>query len=159
VGFVPDKVVLGQVFSEYFGFPCQFSFHRLLDTHHLSSGAGTVDQLVPDVPSGLSLTPPQETKQKTEKLMLLPLHGLQYSANIISVCTGKPRILSDSLHCGDVEPNLQYLRNMSAPIDNSIIIMGRTWCSVRSATDGSTVIWGLKIQSLCTEHVDNQVNK
>jgi hypothetical protein len=26
VGFVVDKVVLGQVFSEYFGFPCQSSF-------------------------------------------------------------------------------------------------------------------------------------
>jgi hypothetical protein len=25
VGFVVDKVALGQVFSEYFGFPCQFS--------------------------------------------------------------------------------------------------------------------------------------
>jgi hypothetical protein len=40
-----DKVALGQVFSEYFGFPCQFSFHRLLDTHHLSSGAGTIGQI------------------------------------------------------------------------------------------------------------------
>jgi hypothetical protein len=27
VGFVVDKVALGQVFSEYFGFPCQSSFH------------------------------------------------------------------------------------------------------------------------------------
>jgi hypothetical protein len=24
VGFVVDKVAMGQVFSEYFGFPCQF---------------------------------------------------------------------------------------------------------------------------------------
>jgi hypothetical protein len=24
-----DKVALGQVFSEYFGFPCKFSFHQL----------------------------------------------------------------------------------------------------------------------------------
>jgi hypothetical protein len=30
VGFVVDKVVLGQIFSEYFGFPCQSSFPRLL---------------------------------------------------------------------------------------------------------------------------------
>jgi hypothetical protein len=29
VGFVVDKAALGQVFSEYFGFPCQ-SFHRFL---------------------------------------------------------------------------------------------------------------------------------
>jgi hypothetical protein len=27
VGFVVNKVALGQVFSEYFGFPCQSSFH------------------------------------------------------------------------------------------------------------------------------------
>jgi hypothetical protein len=63
VGFVVEKVTLGQVFSEYFGFGCQFSFHRLLHTHHLSSGVGTIGQLVAYVPSGLSLTPPPETKK------------------------------------------------------------------------------------------------
>jgi hypothetical protein len=54
-----DKVALGQqVFSEYFGFPCQFSFNQLLHTHHhLSSGAGTIGQIMVYVPSGLSLTP------------------------------------------------------------------------------------------------------
>jgi hypothetical protein len=30
VGFVVDKVALGQVFSEYFDFPYQSSFHQLL---------------------------------------------------------------------------------------------------------------------------------
>jgi hypothetical protein len=34
VGFVADKVALVQVSSAYFGFPCQFSFHRLLHTHN-----------------------------------------------------------------------------------------------------------------------------
>jgi hypothetical protein len=36
VGFVVDKVALGQVFSsEYFGFPCQNrSFHQLLHPHN-----------------------------------------------------------------------------------------------------------------------------
>jgi hypothetical protein len=61
VGFVVDKLALGHVFSENFGLPCQFSFHRLLHTHCLSSGAGTIGQLVADVRSGLSLAPPQET--------------------------------------------------------------------------------------------------
>jgi hypothetical protein len=28
VGFMVDKVTLTQVFSEYFGFSCQFSFHQ-----------------------------------------------------------------------------------------------------------------------------------
>jgi hypothetical protein len=44
VGFVVDKVALGQVFSEYFGFPCQ-ALCRLLHTHHHpSSGACTMAQ-------------------------------------------------------------------------------------------------------------------
>jgi hypothetical protein len=49
VGFVVDKVTLGQVFSEYFGLPCQFSFHWLLHIHHPLSGAGTIGQLVATV--------------------------------------------------------------------------------------------------------------
>jgi hypothetical protein len=58
-------VARGLVCSEYFGLPCQVSFHQLLHPHHLSPKDGTIDQLVVDVPSGLSLTPPQETKTKT----------------------------------------------------------------------------------------------
>jgi hypothetical protein len=68
VGFVVDKVAPGQVFSEYFGFPLQFSFHRLIHTHHLSSEAGTIDQLIADVPSGLSHTPPHPKKLKKSKI-------------------------------------------------------------------------------------------
>jgi hypothetical protein len=35
VGFVVDKVALVQVFSKYFGFPCQNrSLHQLLRHHH-----------------------------------------------------------------------------------------------------------------------------
>jgi hypothetical protein len=33
VGFVVDKAALGQVFAEYFGFPCQ-SFHQFLHHHN-----------------------------------------------------------------------------------------------------------------------------
>jgi hypothetical protein len=69
VGFVVDKVALGQVFSEYIGLPCQFSFYRLLHIHHLSSEAGTIGQLVADVPSGPSLTPPQETKLRKQLIV------------------------------------------------------------------------------------------
>jgi hypothetical protein len=63
MGFVVDKVALEQIFSVYFSFPCKFSFHRLLHTHHLSFGAGTIGKLVADVPSELSLTPTRETKK------------------------------------------------------------------------------------------------
>jgi hypothetical protein len=51
-------VGLGQVFCKYLGFPCQFTFHRLLHNHHLSSGASTIGKLVADVPNVLILTPP-----------------------------------------------------------------------------------------------------
>jgi hypothetical protein len=57
VGFVVGKVALGQDFSEYFGFPCQSSFHQLLHNHpHLSSGAGNIGQKWPQY-KGLSPTP------------------------------------------------------------------------------------------------------
>jgi hypothetical protein len=65
VEFVVGKVTVGQViFSEHFGFLCQFSFHRLHHIHHLLSGSGTIGILVADVATGLSHhTPPQETKK------------------------------------------------------------------------------------------------
>jgi hypothetical protein len=34
VGFVVDKAALGKVFSEYFRFPCQLSFHHFLHHHN-----------------------------------------------------------------------------------------------------------------------------
>jgi hypothetical protein len=45
VGFVVEKVALGQVFFEYFGCPCQSLFHQFLHYHHhLSYGASTIGQ-------------------------------------------------------------------------------------------------------------------
>jgi hypothetical protein len=63
VRFVEDKVALGQVFSRYFGFLCQFSFHQMFHTH-LSSRAGIIGQLMADVPRELSLTPPHVSKKE-----------------------------------------------------------------------------------------------
>jgi hypothetical protein len=37
VGFVVGKVALWQVFTEYFGFPCQFSFSQLLYIYYTFS--------------------------------------------------------------------------------------------------------------------------
>jgi hypothetical protein len=54
MGFVVDKEALGQVFSEYFCFPCQSSFHQILHPHN---HPGQV-QLVADVPSGPSWVQP-----------------------------------------------------------------------------------------------------
>jgi hypothetical protein len=48
VEFVVDKVAMGQVFSEYFGLPCQSSFHQLLHNDpHPSSGVCTIGQKWP----------------------------------------------------------------------------------------------------------------
>jgi hypothetical protein len=61
--FVVAKVI-GTGFLRVLRFPCQFIFHRLLHIHHhLSSGAGTIGQLVADVPNGLSLTGPHEIEK------------------------------------------------------------------------------------------------
>jgi hypothetical protein len=66
VSFVVDKVTLEKVFSEYFGFPYQFSFHQPLHTSSSSSGAGTIGQIVADAPTGISLTQPDgKTKKDT----------------------------------------------------------------------------------------------
>jgi hypothetical protein len=64
VGFVVDKVALGHVFSEYLGFPCQFSFHRLPHTHHhLPSRTGTIGQIVANVVDSVS----HQTKKLKKK--------------------------------------------------------------------------------------------
>jgi hypothetical protein len=60
---VVEKVALGQVFSEYFDFPCQSSFHQLFHNHpHLSSGAGTIGQKWPQY-KGLSPTKNKKIKK------------------------------------------------------------------------------------------------
>jgi hypothetical protein len=59
VGFVVGKVALWQVY--------QFSLHRLLHTHH----HGTTDPTVAHAPSGLSLTPPQESKNSISGMVSL----------------------------------------------------------------------------------------
>jgi hypothetical protein len=70
----------GRFFSEYFCFPCQFSFHGLLHIH-LSPGADTTGQLVANTPGGLSLNPPHEIiKKKTQwSFRLSGIHFLLYS--------------------------------------------------------------------------------
>jgi hypothetical protein len=71
-------VALGQVFSEYFGFTCQSSFHQLLYDHHRSSGAGTIRQQWPTYQVD-SVSPHPE---KLKKYLLGYLEGrLKYSAH------------------------------------------------------------------------------
>jgi hypothetical protein len=68
VGFVVDKLALGDVFSEYFGFLCQNLFHQLLHNHHhLSSGAGTVGH------HSTKWTQSHPTKNNNNKVILIYL--------------------------------------------------------------------------------------
>jgi hypothetical protein len=62
MGFLLDKVALGQVLL-----PILIPPTALKSTSSSSSsGPGTIGHIVPDVPSGLSLTPPQETNKRKE---------------------------------------------------------------------------------------------
>jgi hypothetical protein len=80
VGFVVDEVELGQVFSEYFCFPCQSSFHQLLHNHpHLSPWAGTIGQKWPQY-KGLSPTP-LAIKKILKIIHVLPFIIMQWILN------------------------------------------------------------------------------
>jgi hypothetical protein len=70
VGFVVDKMALGQIFSEYFGFPCQSSFHQLLhnNPHHNPHHLGLYNRPeVAAVPGDVSPTPLKKKKKKLTK--------------------------------------------------------------------------------------------
>jgi hypothetical protein len=56
VEFVVNKVALGQVSSEFFRLPCQYSSSTMR--------ASKTGEIAADISSELSLTPPQETKKK-----------------------------------------------------------------------------------------------
>jgi hypothetical protein len=71
-----DKVALGQVFSEYFGFPCESSFHQFFHNHHdLSSGTGAIGQQVAAVPK----VPPRNLKKAPERMALACAVGVNFS--------------------------------------------------------------------------------
>jgi hypothetical protein len=93
VGFV-DKVARGQVFSEYFGFPCQSSFHQLLhNPPHLSSGAGTIGQKWPQC-KGLSPTPLAIKKEYSKLVPVLPMINSEFLYSAINTVSSKQKLIS-----------------------------------------------------------------
>jgi hypothetical protein len=64
VEFVVHKAELGQIFSEYLGFPCH-SFHRLLHSSPSIIRGWYIRQVVAELPSRLNLTPPEELSEGT----------------------------------------------------------------------------------------------
>jgi hypothetical protein len=67
VGFVVDKVALGQVFSEHFVFPLLIFIPPNSPSSSQSPGAGTIGHSVADVPSGPSLDSTTTMRIKKEK--------------------------------------------------------------------------------------------
>jgi hypothetical protein len=63
VGLVVDKMAMGQVFSEYFGFPCQPHFIPPTSPSSQSSGTSTIGQYMAAVPRGHPIWTPPPTIQ------------------------------------------------------------------------------------------------
>jgi hypothetical protein len=72
--FIEDKVALGQVSFEYFGFPCQ-AFHRLLNTPHYPSSGGWYNKPNSGRRTKWALAPSQETKRKTKKSIISQMNS------------------------------------------------------------------------------------
>jgi hypothetical protein len=88
VGFVVNEAELGQVFFEYFGFPCQFLFHRMLHIHHhLSSGAGTIGRRT-------KWTQSHPTPRKRKVLLLLEGEAscVPHEETFLGIDAGKKRM-------------------------------------------------------------------
>jgi hypothetical protein len=69
VGFVVDKVALGQIFSEYFGFPCHLhstKFSIITNTRGRYSRP-----VVADVPSGPSMDSTPHNAKLKKKIKLV----------------------------------------------------------------------------------------
>jgi hypothetical protein len=81
-GIYGGQSVTGIDFLRVLRFPLPNSFHRLLHTHHLSTEAGAIGQLVADVPSRFSLTPTQETKNPSEYRKTSQFHNYKITTYI-----------------------------------------------------------------------------
>jgi hypothetical protein len=68
VGFLVDKAVLGQVFSEYFGFTCQLSLHQFLHHHNHPIGGSSAEW------TQLDSAPPTIPIKKITKGNAVPEH-------------------------------------------------------------------------------------
>jgi hypothetical protein len=87
------------------GFLRILRFLQLFHTHHVSSGANTIGQLVVAVPSGLSLTPPQGSKLK--------LPPREVFVNV------KPRCMEQAVV---VEGRLHVTQAFSAPVSSCHVV-------------------------------------
>jgi hypothetical protein len=134
VGFVAGKVALGQVFYEYFVFPCQFSFHQMLQ-NNLSSGDGIRGQLVAYVP--LHFTPRNLKNKSTFIPTPLPELPLQFKHKEINA----KEIYSFFI------PNSQekLIRNgISVMLTNTVFLFFPSFCGNQLLKEGTRTSAGYK---------------
>jgi hypothetical protein len=84
-----DKVALGRVLFEYFGFSCQSSFHQILH-HHNHSGQATIGQSVAVVPSGPSWTQTPTKLIKKKLTLMLKNFPILYACESSLPCSQQP---------------------------------------------------------------------
>jgi hypothetical protein len=76
-----------------------WSFHRLLHTHHhLSSGGGTIGQIVANVPNWLSITPPKRTPSVLGTRRKSMGHGTRNAGSGLHITHG-PYISTIAMQC------------------------------------------------------------
>jgi hypothetical protein len=79
MGFVVDKAALGQVFSDYFGFPYQLSLHQLL-YHHNHPGLAQLAYWWPQCRvDPIGIHPPLYQFKKLIYFLVLARGGIAYS--------------------------------------------------------------------------------
>jgi hypothetical protein len=131
VGFVGDKLAVGQVFSEYFSFPC----------HSSSSVAGTRGQRVTNVASGFSLAPPQEKMNHYHSLHIITtICFADGGCHVVSVKDPYGRILGfpdqSSTFFFQVAPQL-YWRGWVDPVPDLLLFRKSGCAGNRTRTSGS----------------------
>jgi hypothetical protein len=107
----------------------QADFLRVLHTHHhqSSSGAGTIGQIMANVPSGLILPPPQDTKAMSSGACDCS-NGTHYTTGVLlpSVSTSIPE---PGIKRTERESNLAYIRVQWLGLRE--VEAGGQWCQGR----------------------------
>jgi hypothetical protein len=126
---VAKAAAQGQIFSEFFSFPC-YSFHRQLYTHHPSPGAGTIGQILADEPSGILLAPYQGHFFRTPRL----ISGLMEYLGV-AFCVG----VAFPYHVAGYLATLSICQNircgMLGCLVNDVPTIEGLWCNVCGGRD------------------------
>jgi hypothetical protein len=88
-------VALGQILFEYFGFPANHSFHKLLHNHCLSSRAATIGNKLSHYL--VDLVPPQLKKKPSLNSPLRSVHRLLVTASVVPTSLSLVALMKEAL--------------------------------------------------------------